>query len=131
MQNREFRPGFRCSALDAVVLAAGILASFAIGRQGGWMSFVIPYVVGHFFLFCNVFRISRRLELLWAVLFVALALLTVTSGRPGWPTTIAVSFAATLVVIGLALRQPSYHGIGWKRWNPELHDWWLATHMER
>ena len=37
MQNREFSPGFRCSALDAIVLAAGILASLALGRQGGWV----------------------------------------------------------------------------------------------
>ena len=130
MQNREFRPGFRCSALDAVVLAAGILASFTMGLQGGWMSFVIPYVVGHFFLFCNVFRIARRSELLWAVVFVALALLTISSGRPGWPATIAISFTVTVVVIGLALRRPSYHGIGWRRLNPELHSWWLATHPE-
>lgn len=130
MQTREFRPGFRCSALDAVVLAGGILASFTIGRQGGRMAYVIPYVVGHFFFFCNVFRIARRLELLWAVVFVALALLTVTSGRPEWPATIAISFGMTVVVIGLALRQPSYHGIGWRRINPHLHDWWLETHPD-
>ncbi len=130
MKNREFSPGFRCSTLDAVVLAVGILASFAVGRQGGWMSFVIPYVVGHVFLFCNVFRITRRLELLWAAVFVGLASLTVTSGRPGWPATIAVSFTVTVAVIGLALRRPSYHGIGWRRLNPELHSWWLATHPD-
>ena len=127
MQNREFRPGFRCSALDVIVLATGILASFAIGRLGGWMSFVVPYVVGHFFLFCNVFRIPRRSELIWALVFVALALLTATSGRPGWPATIAVSFTVTVAVIGLALRRPSYHGIGWRRINPDLHDWWQAS----
>jgi hypothetical protein len=131
VQKRVFSPGFRCSALDAVVLAGGILASFTMGRQGGWMGFVIPYVVGHFFLFCNVFRIPRRLELLWAVVFVALALLTVTSGRPGWLATIAVSFTVTVVVIGLALRRPSYHGIGWRRLNPELHNWWQASSVDR
>jgi hypothetical protein len=76
--------------------------------------------VGHFFLFCNVFRVSRAPELVWAGVFLALAGSTIALGVPGWPATVAASLATTVVVVTLEMRKPSYHGIGWRRINPTL-----------
>ncbi|WP_156346572.1 hypothetical protein [Verrucomicrobium spinosum] len=62
----RFAPGFRFSWTDALVLILGAgltgwLASFA-----GELALLAAWVIGHFFLFCNVFRIGRKPELVWA-----------------------------------------------------------------
>ena len=90
------------------------------------MGLIIGFVVGHFFLFCNVFRVARPLEFAWASLFTALAGSTIVVEQPGWPVTLAISLAATLVVIVVQMHKPSYHGIAWQRINPELRAWWEA-----
>jgi hypothetical protein len=126
MPSPEFKPGFRFSRFDALLLVLGTLgASFACLKTQ-WFGFVIAFVVVHFFLFCNVFRISRGLEYLWASVFVALTRFTVVSGHPAWTTTVLLSLSAALLVVGLELRKPSYHGIGWSRINPHLRRWWAA-----
>jgi hypothetical protein len=102
---RVFVAGFRLSALDSVILVAG-------------------FVLGHFFLFCNVVRMARPLEFAWAGLFTVLAAATVALDTPGWPITASVSLVATAVVIAIEMRKPSYHGFGWRRINPGLPDWW-------
>ena len=127
MPSPEFRPGFRFSGFDALLLAAGAGGVWFFWSRVGWLAFVIGFVVGHFFLFCNVFRISRGLELIWAAAFLILTRFTVTSGQPTWTVTALLSLAATAVVIGVELRKPSYHGVGWSRLNPGLRAWWNAN----
>ena len=122
----DFRPGFRLSLFDALFLLGGAVASALLWPQTWWIGFVIAFVVGHFFLFCNVFRIARNLEFIWAAVFVSCTLPTVHTGRPSWTATIATSLCTTAVVIGLELRKPSYHGVGWSIVNPRLREWWEA-----
>ena len=117
----RFAPGFRISPVDVAFLLAG-LATAALARK----EIAIPaaIAVGHFFLFCNVFRIPRRPELVWAATYVGLVSCTIAFGRPGWAlsTALAVSLAAFLIF--RATRRPDYHGVGWKSLNPNLPDWW-------
>ncbi|MFY9314316.1 MAG: hypothetical protein WAO95_02005 [Burkholderiales bacterium] len=89
-----------------------------------WMGLIVGFAVGHFFLFCNVFRVGKPLELTWSAIFVALSGSTIVTGRPGWLVTVAVTLAATPVVIVAQVRSPSYHGIAWQRLNPKLREWW-------
>lgn len=126
MPVRTFAPGFRCSGLDTVVLIAGAIGTVAMIPIDGRIAFVIGFTVAHLFLFCNVFRISRPLELAWSVVFVALCYASFTWGQPPWLATAGMSFAVTNIVIMLALRTPSYHGIGWRTINPRLPEWWEA-----
>jgi len=126
MPNRPFAPGFRLSLRDAIVLVAGSSAGIALATMVWWWGFVIGFVVAHFFLFCNVVRMARPLELAWAALFVALAAGTIALDFPGWPAAISISLAATVAVVALQLRKPSYHGLGWQRINPGLPAWWAA-----
>ena len=121
-----FKPGFRISVTDTFVLAAGSVGAGLVAQSEWWMGLIIGFVVGHFFLFCNVVRVARPLELAWAALFTALAGSTIVVGRPGWPVTFATSLVGTLLVIALQIRKPSYHGIAWQWINPELHEWWDA-----
>ena len=121
---RTFIPGFRLSALDAVVLIAGAIATVVLALAVRWWGFVAGFVLGHFFLFCNVVRAARPLELAWAGLFVAMATAMIALDRPGWPITASVSLVSTAVVVAIEIRKPSYHGLGWQRINPGLPEWW-------
>jgi len=126
MQKREFAPGFRLSVSDAIVLAIGTVTAIALATVSFWWGFVIAFVVGHFFLFCNVVRMARPLELAWAGVFVALAGATVAVDTPGWLVTVLVSLLVTAVVVVIQIRKPSYHGVGWQRINPGLPAWWKS-----
>jgi hypothetical protein len=119
-----FAPGFRLSALDVIILVVGVVTAFALVMVVWWGGFVVGFVVAHFFLFCNVVRMARFLELAWAGVFVALAAATVALDAPGWPVTATVSLVATVVVVVVQMRKPSYHGLGWQWINPGLPAWW-------
>jgi hypothetical protein len=120
----KFQPGFRISAMDVAVLLVAAVGSWFAAGINLWMGIAIAFVVAHFFLFCNVVRMGRSLELLWAVLFVLLAGTTVLTGLPGWISTFSVMLISTAVLVTLQMRQPSYHGILWLQINPGLPQWW-------
>lgn len=130
MSAREFKPGFRLSVTDVLVLVAGAVGAFFAAGIAPWAAAAIAFVVLHFFLFCNVLRMSRPLELVWAGVFLALAIAAIRLQVPAWPVVFAVSLAVTVVVAIVQLRLPSYHGVGWQRINPQLRQWWEASHRE-
>ena len=121
-----FAPGFRLSVLDMTVLTVGVTAAFALANTVCWWGLVFGFVLGHFFLFCNVVRMSRPLELAWAAVFFFLAAATIALGTPGWRVTVSVSLFATVVVVVVQIRKPSYHGVGWRWINPKLPIWWKS-----
>lgn len=104
-----------------MILLCGAIGSYL--AVSPW-NLIIAFVVGHFFLFCNVFRIVRRSELFWAGAFVIMTGGTLMTEIPGWPITIAASLFLTAGLIVLEMTQPHYHGIFWKRVNPSLREWW-------
>lgn len=121
-----FSPGFRLSTMDIAVLVAGAIGSLLAAQVHLWFGMAIAFTVGHFFLFCNVFRMPRYLELAWAALFLLLLGSTAIMQQPGWFMSFALSLAGTVVVVVFQMRQPSYHGIGWQTINPQLPQWWQA-----
>ncbi|MBX7132434.1 MAG: hypothetical protein K1X67_07125 [Fimbriimonadaceae bacterium] len=127
IRRRSFQPGFRLSVLDVVVLLLGRGASVSLFRIDQWFAIAVAFVVLHFFLFCNVLRMSRPLELVWAAFFVGMVLVKTRLEVVSWPSVFAAAIVATLTVTLLALRKPSYHGVGWRRLNPKLPQWWQAN----
>ncbi len=125
----EFKPGFRLSAVDVVILVIGFVAAAFSGFVIPALGVAIAFVVAHFFLFCNVVRMDRPLELVWAALFAALAALTILTNYPGWPASFAAALIATVTLVTVQARQPSYHGVFWQRINPELPNWWEAKKL--
>lgn len=124
----DFTPGLRLSALDVVVLVLGFAGTWWLGvHVAWWAGLIVGFVVGHFFLFCNVFRIARGAELVWAAVFVLLSGATLLTEHPGWPVTITASLLLTVVLVIREMRRPSYHGIAWQRVNPQLQTWWDAS----
>jgi hypothetical protein len=92
-----------------------------------WPGIAIGFVIAHFFIFCNLVRMDRSSELVWACLFVILAASITLAGRPQWPLTLAIAFVVTACLVFLEIRKPSYHGVFWQRINPNLPQWW-ETH---
>ena len=127
----EFAPGFRLSVRDMIVLILGVGISIGLGKNFWPASFFVVFAVGHFFLFCNVFRISRRLELVWAAIFIVLIGGSIFVQTPTWPVTVVVTICATIAVVFIEMKKPSYHGIFWKQINPRLRDWWDSNLVQK
>lgn len=122
----RFSPGPRFSLLDLFALVAGATAATAAGSVAWWAGLAVAIPLTHFFLFCNVFRVSRPPELLWAAVFIAFAAPTAVWGVPGWwPTAVGASGVAALVIAS-EMCKPSYHGLAWRWINPGLPAWWEA-----
>jgi hypothetical protein len=131
MKQSTFAPGFRLSLADGFVLLGGVTAIIILSKIVLWWGFVLGFVLGHFFLFCNVVRMARPFELLWSGIFVVLAGATVVLGTPGWLVTALLSLVVTGIVVVVKIRKPSYHGVGWKWINPGLPAWWESRIAER
>ena len=120
----KFQPGFRLSVFDMFILITGGLVAIYLATVEVIVGFIVAFVVGHFFLFCNVFRISRPPELIWAAFFLSPSIMTITVGYPGWMFTVAISLVLSIAFIIREIKLPSYHGIFWHRINPQLEEWW-------
>lgn len=123
----EFRPGFRLSTMDLLVLVAGALGAIAAWRIAVEFAVLVATAILHFFLFCNVFRVARRPELAWSAVFLACVLVRPTLGVPSLVVAGVVA-ATTATVIWREMRKPSYHGVMWQRINPSLPAWWSSQH---
>jgi hypothetical protein len=122
----KFQPGFRLSEMDVGILMLGVCAAVLLARLDERLGLASLFVLAHFFLFCNVLRMSRPLELIWAVLFVLLAGSTFTFDLPSWNYTLIAILVVTLILAIVQILQPSYHGVLWRKINPNLKQWWDA-----
>lgn len=111
------RPGIRFSLMDAVVLLAGAGVATVASRYSREFAILAATVVVHFFLFCNVFRIARLPELVWASLFVACVAAQALLELPWLPVAGVIAFA-TVSIVWREMRQPTYHGVFWSRVRP-------------
>ena len=127
MTERKFQPGFRLAMLDVVVLIVGGTASAYAMTVDRWFGVAIAFVVLHFFLFCNVLRMSRPLELIWAGVFAGLAVATISLNLLSWPVVFGISALMTVMVAVIEVRRPSYNGVGWQKLNPCLPEWWQSA----
>lgn len=122
-----FSPGPRLSALDVVVLsAAGACASWAAYALGPGLGVVLGLPAACFFLFCNVFRVGLTLELWWAVAYLPITSVMLAQLIP-WQLGVGLAVLLCAAVIAIAMRSPTYHGLGWQRVNPELRERWDAA----
>ena len=122
----KFLPGFRLSEMDVGFLMLGVCVAVLLARLDERLGLASLFVLAHFFLFCNVLRMSRPLELIWAALFVLLAGSTFYFHLPPWNYTVAVMLVVTLILAFVQILQPSYHGVFWRKINPNLEQWWAA-----
>jgi hypothetical protein len=110
------------SALDGVVLLLGTILTIWLRSESFPLWWIVPMVLGHFFLFCNVFLVWRRLELMWATVLVIVISGHLAVGHTDWLSPVMMQTPVTLIVLWLQLRSPWYHGIFSRRINPRLDD---------
>lgn len=120
----QFLPGFRISIVDTLVLAAGTAGSLFLIQESSDAAILVAMPVLHFFLFCNVFRIKRRKELIWAAIFVISAAFFIVYQMFSAALLLVVNFLVAATMIALEMREPDYHGIFWQNINPGLEQWW-------
>lgn len=113
--------GFRFSFSDGIALLVFVVVGCGFAHAGspfGWLLFL---AAGHFFLFCNVFRIIRHLELIWAALFISNVMLWSVFDRLSWSTVFLTQLPVTVSLIGFEMCQSRYHGIFARQINPSLN----------
>ena len=103
--------GFRFSVTDGVAVLLCVVATYVLWPAIGPFSLLLPYVLGHFFLFCNVFRVRRRPEVIWAAIFVVNFAVWVLVGGVGISGPFLTQLPVTVVLVALECRQPTYHGV--------------------
>ncbi len=122
MMVAEFKPGFRLSVVDTVFVVAVGTLSFAFLRDRPYLVALCLLGPLQFFLFCNVFRVSRIPELIWASLFIAVSWLSFRLDMSPWIPA-AVGIVLGVLVVGIEMTKKSYHGIFWEWVNPGLKSW--------
>lgn len=118
----KFDPGFRISLTDAVfLLLVCVGAAFTFNSYGS-AGFIVITPAIQFFLFCNVFRIRRMAELIWAGLFLA-GSTAIYANDVSLMYCLLMGLGLGALIIAYELRHPSYHGIFWEKVNPALKTW--------
>lgn len=75
---------------------------------------LVLLVVGHFFLFCNVVRLRRAFELLWAGCFVAITMTLLWMGTTDWMVALVAITPVTAVLVASEVSSGNYRGVGWQ-----------------
>lgn len=114
------RAGFRFYPTDGLVLAISGACIWWWWDSLRELSLMITIVVGHLFVFCNVVRIRRWFELVWAGLFcVAILLWIALRLIPGWLVVLSSTALASVLIV-IEVRSPRYHGMLSRRINSNL-----------
>ena len=128
--------GARLMWWDLPALLVRALGTAWLWPHVGSIALLAPLLVGHFLLFCNIFRVRQNLELLWSALFVANTALwlNMLGLDDDFAWIASTQLLATGAVIGYELRSWRYHGIFADRLNPQLERYiaWVKgrTHGE-
>lgn len=116
--------GFRFSIADLIAIIVCAVGTLLAWSVLGNFALLFPIVLGHFFLFCNIFRIRRNYELAWAALFIINVGWHVlgATGEADWSRVLLIQFPITLFFIVLEMRGGRYHGIGYRWINPDAEN---------
>lgn len=88
-----------------VVLIVGGLTAWLAPRIGHYAAF-LPFVLGHFLLFCNVVRLRAAYELAWSGVLVVLVFAGTLTGALALGPLFAAQLGGTVVLVGLEVRSP-------------------------
>ncbi|MCE9519493.1 MAG: acyltransferase [Verrucomicrobia bacterium] len=100
------------SQFDLAFFLAGVFVAVVLSPYCWWAGAVVWFVVGNFFLFTNVFRVSLMSQVGWAGVFTLLAVSTILNGQPGWTATFAFSFALALALIIWEMKSSTWEWLG-------------------
>jgi hypothetical protein len=107
--------GVRLSLSDVFVIVLGIVTSVFLKKHNIELWWIVPVVLIHFFLFCNVFLLWRRWELIWAAFFVLNVGTHLYLKKTGLVTPLLIQAPITLYFIIRQINSPFYKGLGSKK----------------
>lgn len=122
-QPRKRTWGFRFLRQDILSIGAFTVVAVVLWRRENPLWWLLAIAAGHFFLFCNVFRIIRWRELIWASLFIFNIGTWLWFEKLTWAHVLACQLPITIYLIIAEIRAPGYHGIFARRLNPRLNDY--------
>lgn len=95
------------SGTDWLVIWSALLLTIALDRLEYPAWWLPGMVVAHFFVFCNVFKVPRKLELLWALVFLVNTGVWLGLDNYDWlPVLLTQSpFSLAVIAITLAIRR--------------------------
>ena len=136
-KRKQRTAGFRFSKVDAVAIVIAIgLAIVGFKSLGSLAAFPL-IVLGHFFLFCNIFRIRRNYELTWAAVFIFNVAIWFVL-YPGDLTlggrllgALVCQTPLTVFLIGLEMRSSNYHGVFSRQINSRLDQYLAGEDLSR
>jgi len=109
---RQKEAGFRINVVDIVFILLLCLFSWYIYSlvQSYAFLYLLPLYVGFtFFLFCNVFRVSSKIEIIWTTYFVTISLITFYFFKENWTLiTFSSSFMFTGFLIMRDIKSKKY-----------------------
>src|SRR6266404_3640740 len=103
--------GFRFFTTDALVIGALIAGAILLRRMESSLWWILAMVGGHFFLFCNVFRVRRRFEVGWAALFIINVGGWLYFRELSWMKVLGCQLPISAAVIFAEVNSSRYHGI--------------------
>ena len=116
-------PGFRFNLTDLIFIILLVITSISIYNSYGryYSLYLLPLYVGStFFLFCNVFRVGTRLELVWIVSFLLISIASHHFFSEQWLEVSAIcSSAVQAIEIFLHTSSKNYRGLFHERFNPQ------------
>lgn len=113
---RKAEHGFRISIADVcfISMIGVISAVLYFTLKSAEIAFIPVHLCAVFFLFCNVFRVRTRQEVLWMVTYVIAAAYSMRTGIEFWPLVLGVTTPMIIVVVYWAVISGGYKGI-WSR----------------
>lgn len=115
--------GFRFSLTDAIAIGMFLTVAGGLWHLGNPLWWLLVMAAGHFFLFCNVFRIVRHRELIWAGLFVVNVGVWTWLEHLTWSGVLLCQLPITVVLIIADIRAAEYHGVFANKLNPQLNEY--------
>jgi asparagine N-glycosylation enzyme membrane subunit Stt3 len=108
--------GFRINLVDIIFILLLIGSSIFIYTHLGSLGyyFSLPLYIGFsFFLFCNVFRLRTKDEMIWTFLFLTIVSITFHYFPDSWVIySIGFSFIVQVILIVLHVGSKGYRGVG-------------------
>lgn len=110
-QLSQRRRGFRFSVTDLIAIMVCAVVTWLLWPVLDKIALLFPITLGHFFLFCNVFRIRRSFELIWAAAFIVNVGYSSFVPPFHWPTILAWQTPLTATLIVMECCSERYHGV--------------------
>ncbi len=126
----RFNPGFRFAKEDIFQQTVSLLWMLYLSRFGLGTAIVFTTLWGLMFTLRHAFRAPRTVEWFLALMVGAAAIPVLAFRLTGWYAVLAlcsILLGTAAILIYSEFRKPGYHGVGWRRINPNLREWWETT----